>query len=188
MFACGGTRTSANPHVRSSAKTSVEGPTVALPKLRLPAGYDRDGDRDGSGDGPYDSDDKTYLDYGHAASRPVATAITTLVHRYYADIAANDGVGACSLIDKSIVSEFAPTSGTTDRGDGGCASALTSLFGHAFDRTSAELLAIDVTAVRVQADRALALLLLPTSEVRLMPLEREAGAWRLNGLLDVAVG
>lgn len=169
---CGGTSAT------TGSSSSATAASATVPQPRPGVEQDHDGDTDGEqSNNPYDSDDGIRFS-GRAASAPVERTIESIVGRYYAGIATNDGAQACSLLDQSMLSGYV---------DQSCAATLPATFEKAFGRTPSELTAVKVTSVRVDGDKALAFLRLATSEVRLIPLEREGGVWKLNGLLDIAI-
>ncbi len=178
------------PARKTSENAGAEAPNALRSESR--AGLDRDGDGDGLRKrGLYDHDDSEISDYGHVATRNLIRTVTTIINRYYKALATGDGAAACALISSVL------TPGLTvapDRREGalsvagvGCVSALLTIFKHTYRRTPRELLGIAVVTVRVDGGKAYAVLRLPSSELRVMPLEHESGSWRLGALLDVGL-
>jgi hypothetical protein len=173
-----------------SDTTGTEASSQASSGLR--PGLDRDGDGDGVHEsGLYDRDDNEIRYYGHAAPPSFAHTVETIVASYYKAVASGDGAAACALISSDLTSGLASGSdgrpGSSPGAAAGCASALLAIFKETYHRTPAELAEIRVVRVRVGGGKAFAVLRLPSSELRIMPLEREAGSWKLAALLDVGL-
>jgi hypothetical protein len=145
-----------------------------------------DEDRDNQGQTAYlDGDDGSVRYFGHAASARDTRAITTLVRRYYAAAAAGDGVGACALIfyivTETIPEEYGRAPGPLYlRGATSCQAVLSRVFKHFHARLTAPL---TVTAVRVNGDRADAMLSWTTLPAGFIETRREGGGWKVNSPL-----
>ncbi|HXP99469.1 MAG TPA: hypothetical protein VN845_05310 [Solirubrobacteraceae bacterium] len=128
--------------------------------------------------------------YGQAASAADMGAITTLVKRYYAAAAAENGALACSFtyyIEVETLPEHygGPPGPRWLHGADTCPTLLTRVFKHFHSKLTGP---VDVMAVRVKGQRAEALvgfpgLRLPEGVVK---IRREGDGWKVNGLLAVA--
>lgn len=142
------------------------------------------GDEDGDGAGAsgyFDLDDGAVRHFGHAADARDARAIATLVGRYYAAAAADDGARACSLlywlVAESLPEEYARPPGPLYlKGADSCPALLTRVFVHFHGQLS---VAPKVVAVRVAGDRADALLGWPALPAGYIEARREGSAWKL---------
>jgi hypothetical protein len=158
--------------------------TRSVAATRRPApDYDDDIDAKKNETGSlYDRDDGEDRFYGRAASAADTRTVKTLLVRYYAAVAADDGATACRLIDPTLATAFGEERGRAAGGShsyiASCAPIMSKLLKHIVGRSAAELAAVKVIEVRVKGTRGLGLLRLPTSEVRYIPVGRENGAWR----------
>lgn len=148
-----------------------------------------DEDKDNPGKGYYDGDDSSIRYYGQAASASDARAVTELVERYYAAAASEDGVRACALtyyIDVETLPEQygQPPGPLWLRGASTCRAVLSRVFKH-FRRELT--VAVQVIGVRVSNDRADALVGFKTLPAGVAKARREGGAWKVDGLLAVAL-
>ena len=142
-----------------------------------------DEDADSQGQSAYlDGDDGEVSDSGQRASAGVERAITTLVRRYYAAAAAEDGARACSLmyyiIAESIPEKYARAPGPLYlKGVDSCPALMTRVF----RRLHAQLQAAPtVTAVRVSGERADVLLGWKTLPAGFIKVRREGRVWKLE--------
>jgi hypothetical protein len=143
-------------------------------------GSDRDNDQD------HNNDDENVLGYGHAANAADRRASVALVTRYFAAAAGGNGATACSLlmpfIAGSVVENYSHLRGL--RGNT-CAVVLSNLFRQRHWQFAAKSASLKVIAVRVEGDKALAVLDLPEiPEVRQMAERRLGSRWRLLVLFD----
>lgn len=148
---------------------------------------DEDGD-DRGGEGYYDGDDGGVRYFGHAASAADTRAIGALVGRYYAAAAAEEGSRACAMLyfilAESIPEMYGRAPAPRYMNGDTCPTVLARLFEHFHSRLAA---APVVSAVRVDGARAYALLgstALPAGYVELL---RDAGSWKIDSLLAVAL-
>lgn len=128
--------------------------------------------------------------YGRAPSAPEADAIVTLVKRYYAAAAAENGALACSLtyyIEVETLPEQygGPPGPRWLHGASTCPALLTRVFEHFHSELTGS---VDALAVRVKDGRGKELvdfpgLRLPEGVVK---VRREGDAWKVDGLLAVA--
>jgi hypothetical protein len=172
-------------------KIAVTG-LVAVALLGPGGGCGSAHNNDHSGDAvkaSYDSDDNPILNYGHAAGAADARAITALVQRYYAAAAAQDGATACALT-RTIVAETLPEDYGQPpgpvylQGASTCPALLSIVFKHFHAKLTVP---VEVTGVRVSGDRADALVDFKTLQAGVIKVRREHGAWKIDGLLAVAL-
>jgi hypothetical protein len=136
--------------------------------------------------GYYDKDDGVVRTFGGQASPAEKRAITAVAVRYQAAAAAGDGATACSLIYPVFADAIAEDYGRAPgpsylRGGKTCAAVMSLLFKH----DHIELVgAIKVTGVLVNGNRAYVLLGSATMHASYFMLRREAGAWKVDGLLS----
>jgi hypothetical protein len=162
-------------------------PSTTAPTTR--AGYSlRDGDRDTDDKHPpvdFGNDDKPLLGtYRGRPSPATARAVAGLVKRYYAASAAGEGARACALLASGLAAGVAAQYGRGGRSRGeGCATSMTGLLGAQRETLLGEDVAtMRVSAVHLDGDFALAVLLFKTAPESNILLEREGRAWRIGEL------
>lgn len=163
--------------------------TAAVPvRLRPEAESHRDfndGDDDANGD-----DDEMVLDYGHRAGAATERSVAATVISYYRAAVAENGAEACKLFYSVIAEEAIPESyggsaGSGARGTPSCPVVLSKLFAQHHRQFAAELATMEVTGVRVEGEKALAILrFASTPEPRRIELHREGRAWKMWSLFD----
>jgi hypothetical protein len=123
--------------------------------------------------------------FGHAADPLEERAIAALVERYYAAAASDDGASACVLLYFILAESTPEMYGRAPgprylQGAATCQAVLSRVFEHFHAQ-----LAVPprVTAVRVDGDRADALLEWTALPVGFMELRREGEAWRIDRVL-----
>jgi hypothetical protein len=205
-IACGGASkgTSAGSNVSSNASVAGEGAATQR--------YLNDGDNDPHNDNDYDDlygkkadedsdepedrmnpengnyhdkDDGDIVNYGHAADTSEEQAVTTLVKRYYAAALAGDGAKACGMIApafaKAIPEDYGQAPGPSYlRGAKTCPAVMALVLKHARGRLTSSF---EVTGVRVNGNRAIALLGFTAMRASSIDLARESGAWKIDALL-----
>ncbi len=144
---------------------------------------------DDDNDGDNGADDSRW---GRAAIPAEKATVTTLIKHYYAIAVAGDGTRACPLI-YSIFAEEIPETYGEQPGEPAlsgktCAEVMSKVFKQSHRRLTSELAALRVTVVRVKGLRGLALLDFGRPPVREIGLHLEHGAWRIDDLLDGALG
>jgi hypothetical protein len=77
------------------------------------------------------------------------------------------------------------TKSSTSRKINDCGSVLTTLMSHAGE-TNTKDLSVDMAVLRVKGNAAFALLHGPDAAKYVMPMQREAGAWKMSQLTPVA--
>ncbi|HEX3548397.1 MAG TPA: hypothetical protein VHU62_17805 [Mycobacterium sp.] len=166
---CGGSR---------NATTTAEA-TAGVPAY-LTHGTDRDND------GDRNDDDLGTIDFGHAADAADLRESTALLTRYFAAAATGDGHTGCALllpfVAEALPEQDAPT---PQLRHSSCAVVLSRLFAMRHALLAVKHTSLRVAAVRVQGDRALAVLDFPAiPEVRQMTERRVGGRWRLLSIFD----
>lgn len=152
---------------------------------------DRDGDSDNPSGSVYDSDDTNLVSFRHSAGAAETRVVAALVRRYLAIAAAADGAKACSMVLGSI----ARTASTVLGGVGEppysrgktCAEVLSKIFRFYRRQLTVEAHVLRVLRLGVKGDKGLAVL---TAKAmlgfpdRVIALQREHGAWKIDGVLD----
>jgi hypothetical protein len=139
-------------------------------------------------------DDHLVRDYGRAAGTLDRQAIVGLVRRYFAVALAGDGVVACSMLSSKLAKQadlaaavprdYVSPDVSALRGKP-CSQFMSLLFGQAHEQLAyADVASLEVTVVRVQGDRGLAVLAFRTASERYIPLQREHGTWKIDAILD----
>jgi hypothetical protein len=139
-----------------------------------------------------DKDDNGIVDYGHLASATDDKAVTALVKRYYTAAVAGDGASACSMIipsfARAVPEDYGRATGPTYlRGGKSCPAVMSLLFKHSHQQLAAGATTLEVTGVRVSGNQGFALLgsrVTPASDI---PVQREAGAWKVDALIGNAL-
>lgn len=177
VAACGGASTSATSRGPTKAAT---GDASAAATSSPPTHNDRDND------GDHNDDDEGVLNYGHAADAADREASESLVRRYFAAAAAADGARACSLLAPFVAESVVEDEGRSPALRGGtCAAVMTKLFRHQRRLLAEKNATLRVIGVRVEGDKALAILEFPAiPEVRQLVERRVGGTWRVLDLLD----
>jgi hypothetical protein len=134
----------------------------------------------------HDGDDGSVVAYGRSASAVEERVIAALVERYHAVAVAGAGAVACSLIAPSVAGAIPEDYGrapgpTYLRGGKTCSAVMSLLFKHAHGQLAG---AVEVTGVRVEGDRAIALLGSGTMPAGDIIVRREHGAWKIDGLIE----
>jgi hypothetical protein len=152
---------------------------------------DRDGDSDNPSGSVYDSDDSNLVSYSHSAGAAETRVVSALVRRYLAVAAAMDGAKACSMILASVARMVPTVLGGVgeppySRGRT-CAEVLSKIFRFYRRQLAVEARVLRVLRVGVRGNKGLAVL---TAKAmlgfpdRVIALQREDGAWKIDGVLD----
>jgi hypothetical protein len=140
---------------------------------------------DGDGDGDNNDDEYDIRRYGHAANAADRRAIATVIERYHAATAAEDGSKACPLLTAALAKAMAGQASSEGVASRACEEAVTKLLTQLAGHSDANLPTIDVTLVRVRRGEARAMVRLPSGEERYVPLTRQADAWKVAALFDI---
>jgi hypothetical protein len=138
----------------------------------------------------HDSDDHSFLAFGHAAAAREEREVISAVKHYYAVAASGDGTEACLLLVPSIARAVPDDYGSGSGGpaylrDGNsCPTVMSLLFDHFRVQLGKPL---DVTGVRVRGEQAIALLgskAIPAGEIQ---VRREGGVWMIGSVIGSAL-
>jgi hypothetical protein len=198
LAACGGAGKGGGPASQVSPSATARGTATGAtssgqtPRAVLAAPPSGDTDHDSSEQTTFDSDDGHSLHFGHAAGPADRRTITAIVKRYYAALAAQDGVTACALL-MAVVAESLPEaiygpSALTHTSGKTCAEVASALFAESHPQLVAEDRTLRVIGVRVRRRRASALLRFGARSARHILLYREGGAWKIGTLADEDLG
>lgn len=141
-------------------------------------------DRDNDGD--HNNDDAEVLEYGHTANATDRRVSVALVKRYYAAAAAEDGAKGCSMLAPFIAELVVENDGQAEELRGrSCATVMHKLFKLHHRRLAEKNATLKILDVRVDGNKALAILEFPfTPEVRKLVERRLGSTWRLLEPLD----
>jgi hypothetical protein len=173
--------TGTNPvtDVSSSATSAQPGPRG-----------DGDSDYDNRSSSYYDADDYNTPNYPTVAGAADKQAVTGTVKRYFHAAAANDGVEACSMI-YSLFAETIPETlgepptGSPDMRGKTCAEVMAKFFKLNHKQLVAELATLEVTSVRTNGMRGLALLRYKGIHPHSIQMHLERGVWKIDETIDV---
>jgi hypothetical protein len=184
---CGGSDGGANRLPRRTANaaslddsTDASATTTKTTSVGLPT-------HDVDGDGDNNEDDYRY---GRAAGTAEMQAVTELVKRYYVAAASDEGARACTMIYSIFAEEIPEVYGEGPpalRGDS-CAVVMNKWFKMHHRELTTDLTEFAVTAVRVKALHALALLGFKRTPPHDIRVHLEHGVWKIDEPLDSAVG
>jgi hypothetical protein len=186
MLACGGS--GGDSEKQSSAHSA---PLVELPKIATKADPDEDSDNY-----PKEQPDRDEVPYyktepfGHPADAAETRAVATVVGRYYADAAREDGATACRLLyaprAETIAAEYGGLSDTENKPGATCGSGLSRLFKQLHGLLSSESAGLSVSALRVEFNKgSVQLRLAHVSTPHYIEVHRERGVWKLDMLVDL---
>lgn len=141
---------------------------------------DRDDDYDNN------DDDAHVLDYGQPATGMTKQALTTLIRRYYAASASEDGAAACRMLlpflAESVAEQYGHDPGLRGRT---CATVMSKLFAQRHHLLAGESATLKFVAVRVGGGHALIVLSFANlPEVRQIRALGEGTNWHIHDLLD----
>jgi hypothetical protein len=180
VVACGGSGSGSASRAHSSAVASAGGATVPASTSASQTST--------TGEGPGASERELDETVGVAAGEADRLAVSSIVKRYYAAVAADNGVQACSLLyqplAKSFDEDYSEVSGPRELRGKSCIEITSKLFRHRRGQPTSDVSGIEVTGVRVVNDiMAVALLHSPTMPVGDISLQREGGIWRVDEML-----
>lgn len=141
---------------------------------------DRDNDLD------HNDDDAQALDWGHAAGPADRATITSLLTRYYAAAAAEEGATTCHLLMPFMAEAVAEDYGhNTETPGHSCAAVMRKLFALRHQLLVIESASLKIYAMRVGEGKALTFLTFATlPEVREITERRDGSEWKVLELLD----
>lgn len=169
--ACGSTKQTSRTTPARAATRTVAAQETHEAEAGPPAGFDRD--------------DSPFLDAARPAGPAVARAITTVVNRYYAVAAGDDGAAACSLLLPSLAAatplDYGGSAGPAYlRGGKTCPEILTRLFKYAHAQLAGS---IAVTGMRATRNQAYVLLHSATLPYPYITVEKYHGTWKVTDLI-----
>jgi hypothetical protein len=137
------------------------------------------------GNNRYHDKDDYVVTVGRAGSAVEISAITPVVERYYAAVAADDSAKACSMLVPSLVRaipvDYGRVSGPSYlHGDKTCGAVVSALFQRSHTRLNSSF---KVTGVRISGKRAVALLGSSTAPASELSVELEKGKWKVASVL-----
>jgi hypothetical protein len=148
--------------------------------------HDGDWDADAVGRrGAFDSDDRAVLRFGRPADVAVDRAIADLVVAYFRAAAAEDGSWACRLTYRPLARALRQDEGSPNygpafaRGLTTCPTITAAIFRRFHDEMAAP---VAVLAVRVDGDRAQAIVASSSMPASMMEIRRERGLWKIDRL------
>lgn len=175
LFGCGAADNASN---RSGSRSS---------STHLPP-YDGDHDIDSLGRSRYDPDSDANPTFGPAASATERWPIVTLITRYYAAAAADDGARACSmlypLIAEAIVEEHRPGRGSPALRGNTCAQVAAKVFARRHRELVKDAATLRVGWIQLQARQAVTLVHFGPTRELMVRVHRAHGGWQMNTLLD----
>jgi hypothetical protein len=134
--------------------------------------------------GFYDKDDSAMVDWGQEAGPIDARAVETLVKRYHAAAAAASGAKSCALLSalsaEAIPEDYGRGAGPSYSRGTTCSVVLSKLFKHLHRQFISPIIIADV---RVQGNRARVMIASTVAPAASLPLIREGGVWKVDGLL-----
>lgn len=152
---------------------------------------DRDNDFDGNNSNNkiyYDSDDTRIRAFGHAPSVTDRRAITRLVKHYFAVAATEDGQTACSMIvasmARAVPEDLGQPPGPPYLRGKTCAAVMSKLFKQNRRQLTVYSTMLEVTGVRLDRNRGVAVLGFTALPGRQIQVVREHGTWKIDALLD----
>lgn len=182
------------PDRRSLVPTNPAGKSVSS-RLHY---QDVDGDRESErivkviGDGHYDSDETGIIYFGQNASNADRRAVISVVRRYHAAAAADNGAKACdviyTLLTEAIPEDYGQPPGPPSLRGKTCAVVLTKLFKQPHGRHIDVTVGRHVIGVRVKGNRGLALMSSGTRVESSLPVRRERGVWKVSAINANEIG
>jgi hypothetical protein len=132
----------------------------------------------------HDTDDRSFLHEGHAADASDAQTISAAVTRYYAMVAAGNGVAACAQVTQRLAQaapvDYGQLGPAYLRGSKTCAAVIARLSKHFRGELSTP---VAVTSVRISNGQTFALIGSRTMPAGYTTVEREKNTWKVAQLL-----
>jgi hypothetical protein len=130
--------------------------------------------------GRYDEDDTPLLRFGHSANAVDRRAVTSVVDRYNAAMAANDGARGCtllySLVREGMIEDFHSPLGRLKKS---CTNVLRWLFRDTHRRHAFDARKVRVVQVQVRGNEALALMGAHNRIEHDLAARRERDKWKI---------
>jgi hypothetical protein len=132
---------------------------------------------------------RAVLDFGKAANPVDRQAVRTLVKRYYAAAAAENGAMACSLIFTPVAESVAEDYGRAPgppylRGSKTCDAVMSRLFAYLHRQMVVDNATLQVTRVRLKSKGGYAVLRFGATPEREITIVRDNGVWKVSSLVD----
>lgn len=135
----------------------------------------------------YPHGDNSIQTFGHRGGEAERQTVDSIVKRYYAAVAAGDGSTACSLMARGLANSIAKGLGRSPALRGkGCGGILSLLFKRRSGSATVDT-SVQVTQLRVNGNRAFALLRSKTMPQGEITVYREGGAWKIGALIGSAL-
>ena len=128
--------------------------------------------------------DNSVPTYGSQASSAQRAAATAALGAYLQARAGGDWSTACSQLAKTVQKQIQLLAGAQGKG-GGCATAYAKLSAQVPAAQRADPLRGNLAAFRVKGDKAFALFYGPGRQQYMVPMAREAGAWKVTQLAPI---
>jgi hypothetical protein len=169
-----GNTSSRSGSTTSGSRSTADAGTSTVSKL------DRDGDHDNN------DDDSYVLGFGHVADAADNREITTLIRRYFAAAATNNGRQACSILTPFVAEVVVEQYGHTPALRGGsCAQVMSKLFAHEHRELVGKHDNLRVIRVGVEGDVARVGLEFPEIHtIRQIRMRRQGNRWTVLDVLD----
>jgi hypothetical protein len=150
--------------------------------------HDGDGDDDSFGQGPDDTDKDAIATYGPAAGSAERQAIVSVIRRYYAAAAADDGAGVCSLtyslFAESLVEAHSHGKGAPALRGSTCAQVVSKLFAGRHSGIARDLASLRVSVIQLRGKQGFAIARFGIADERILQLQHlPGGAWAMDVLL-----
>lgn len=156
--------------------------STAYPSARNATGFFKD-TNDGDDDAE-SNDDNLIVNFGHPPSAVEERTITALLKSYYVAAAAADGAKACallySLVAETVAEEFGRELGEPPGAS--CSTVMSKVLQQRHRQLAMELASLEVTRVRVEGDKGVAVVSFGKTPEPHMFLHHEQGVWKIESL------
>jgi hypothetical protein len=174
--ACGG---SSQSSITRSTSDAAAAHTSAKPGVSTPPRKDRDEDLDNN------DDDYYVLGFGHAAGAADNRAIATMLRRYFAAAAAEDGAKACSLLTPFVAEAIVEQNRHTPLEGKTCTIVMSKLFKVNHRELLGKSANLKVMRIGVEGNRSRVALQFPEIPViRQITMRRQDNRWTVLDQLD----
>lgn len=179
---------STTPHRPSTSATTTRTTASDTVASEFHKAVDSDQDDD-VGAASDDANHANLLSFGDAATPSERRPIATLLRRYYAAAATEDGARACSLLYSRLAESVPEDYGVSPPGPAymkgeTCPAALTALFKHIHTQAVAEKAAFEAGPIRLEGLHGFAVLDFAHLPERQIVVRREGGSWKVVTLFD----
>jgi hypothetical protein len=151
------------------------------------ADFDNDA-KDRSHESYRDSDDAIVVAYSVSAQGAEKRAVTAVVNRFFGAVAKGAGKAGCavmySILEEAVPEDYGRDAGPAYARGNTCPAVMSKVFRHERGQAHAHF---TVTDVRVEGNRAIALLGSHTQPASFINLHRENGVWKIARPLAAAV-